>query len=458
MWKDLSLEDKSNIMPLFIKKGIYRLSDIEKLYNQFAEGGDTNPMGYEHQGTVYDDSLKKQGITHLAELPEVTVTGSKPWWQRDIKSAFEGYTEYLPDLVSLVPGAGDIQDVYNAAKDVYNGNYTQAGILGASLLLPNALEKPAKFLANKVGKLSQSLLDRGWKIAEDGFAVSPEGKRFVRNHEGRLVSEQSFMEEMAAKESRQKNVLAPIASKKEAEKKALNMYDKFDDMGMDSFREQIWFQGRPSNGKGAVSEEDLNTWRSHLPEYMKKAKEFKKNGALYQDEQGVWFGKFANGDIQVDPAEYVVAHSDAFKNAGLVYDGSNRMSAMTSHAYNSFLDNGGIGVTTWTTNSAPQALLFQKERTPGRLVSSLVSKNAPTQSIPKQYAKEAREVANGIQTSSNVDYRNTIGDYTLFGQDMQMKVLRGNNGDFNMKHRNIYKGLVPFALGTTSLGLLKDNE
>lgn len=161
MWKDLSLEDKSNILPLFIKKGIYRLSDIEKLYNQFAEGGDTNPMGYEHQGTVYDDSLKKQGITHLAELPEVTITGNKPWWQRDIKSAFEGYTEYLPDLVSLVPGAGDLQDAYNAAKDVYNGNYTQAGILGASLLLPNALEKPAKFLRNRFGKEAVQTVGEG---------------------------------------------------------------------------------------------------------------------------------------------------------------------------------------------------------------------------------------------------------------------------------------------------------
>lgn len=153
MWKDLSLEDKSNIMPLFIKKGIYRLSDIEKLYNQFAEGGDTNPMGYEHQGTVYDDSLKKQGITHLAELPEVTVTGNKPWWQRDIKSAFEGYTEYLPDLVSLVPGAGDIQDVYNAASSLKDGNYSKAAIAGASLLLPNMLERPAKMLLNKAGKI-----------------------------------------------------------------------------------------------------------------------------------------------------------------------------------------------------------------------------------------------------------------------------------------------------------------
>ncbi len=41
---------------------------------------------------------------------------------------------------------------------------------------------------------------------------------------------------------------------------------------------------------------------------------------------------------------------------------------------------------------------------------------------------------------------------------MQMKALKENNENFDMNHKNIYKGLIPFALGTASLGNLKKNE
>lgn len=155
MWKDLTMQQRADLMDIYLNSGIYSLNEMKSHYDsrkKFEDGGDTNSMGYEHRGTIYDDSLRNQGITHVAELPEVTVTGTKPWWQRDIKSAFEGYNEYLPDLVSLVPGAGDLQDAYNAAIEAYNGNYTQAGILGASLMIPNALEAPAKLLRSKFGK------------------------------------------------------------------------------------------------------------------------------------------------------------------------------------------------------------------------------------------------------------------------------------------------------------------
>ncbi len=41
---------------------------------------------------------------------------------------------------------------------------------------------------------------------------------------------------------------------------------------------------------------------------------------------------------------------------------------------------------------------------------------------------------------------------------MQIKSIRGNNGNFDMSNKNIYKGLIPFALGTTTLGYFDNNN
>ena len=66
---------------------------------------------------------------------------------------------------------------------------------------------------------------------------------------------------------------------------------------------------------------------------------------------------------------------------------------------------------------------------------------------PTSYAKEAREVLSGVEYSPNVSYKGTTGNYTVFGQDVPVKVLRGNNGDFSKKYKGIYKMLIPTILG-----------
>lgn len=51
---------------------------------KFTIGTEGENMNYEYRGTIYDDELKNQGITHVAELPEVVVTGKdrRPMYQR----------------------------------------------------------------------------------------------------------------------------------------------------------------------------------------------------------------------------------------------------------------------------------------------------------------------------------------------------------------------------------------
>lgn len=74
-------------------------------------------------------------------LPEIVVNRTDP---RNHRSAFDGNQEYLDDLVSFVPVAGDVNDAINAGIAANNEDYLQAGILGGGLLLPNVLEKPLR--------------------------------------------------------------------------------------------------------------------------------------------------------------------------------------------------------------------------------------------------------------------------------------------------------------------------
>ena len=81
MWKDLSFKERAELIDSWRKEHVLDYSKKIKEYdsagNRFEDGGNTNPMNYDYRGTVYDDELKNQGITHVANLPEVTVTGRR---------------------------------------------------------------------------------------------------------------------------------------------------------------------------------------------------------------------------------------------------------------------------------------------------------------------------------------------------------------------------------------------
>jgi hypothetical protein len=53
--------------------------------------------------------------------------------------------EIAPSVVSFIPGVGDARDAFEASAAAAKGDYTTAGVLGAGLLIPNALEKPYKW-------------------------------------------------------------------------------------------------------------------------------------------------------------------------------------------------------------------------------------------------------------------------------------------------------------------------
>lgn len=74
--------------------------------------------------------------------------------------------------------------------------------------------------------------------------------------------------------------------------------------------------------------------------------------------------------------------------------------------------------------------------------------------MPAQYAREARKHIKGVEFSPNVEYplnSGIKGDYTIFGEDVPVKSLRGNNGDFSKFYKGIYKSIVPITICVENL-------
>ena len=79
-------------------------------------------------------------VTPQSNMDEVVITANKP------KQNQYSELDFAKDVAGFVPILGDAIDIYDASKSLYDGNYSQAALLGAGLLLPNWLEKGGKYL------------------------------------------------------------------------------------------------------------------------------------------------------------------------------------------------------------------------------------------------------------------------------------------------------------------------
>lgn len=95
MWKDLSFKERVELINQWSKEHVLDYAKKKREYDEahrFDDDGDTNPMNYEYMGTVYDDDLKSQGITHVTTpLREVVVTGRDP---NGYRSSYDPLTLY----------------------------------------------------------------------------------------------------------------------------------------------------------------------------------------------------------------------------------------------------------------------------------------------------------------------------------------------------------------------------
>lgn len=165
-WNDLSMADRAMYIKLGVDNGIINLSDIREVYNKYDEGGHKFRLIGEHSGTNYGEfSGKEEALEAMREqgreqvfretLPELVVEAKKPRSLLEQGAAnFEETFGISPrDAAGFVPILGDALDIKDIGDNVKEGNYTEAGIGTAMLLLPNFIEKPLKYAKRGIDEL-----------------------------------------------------------------------------------------------------------------------------------------------------------------------------------------------------------------------------------------------------------------------------------------------------------------
>lgn len=311
--------------------------------------------------------------------------------------------------------------------------------------------------------LNENMRKAGWTLTRDGYAVNPKVSGYFEYVNGKWqpfgqAAKINITKAQVAKA--QTKEMAQIAEFKAKEKVAQQNLAELEKMGFYNFQPKTWFKDRDwmNGAPGAVTKEDVAIWKSHLPEYLNIAKKI-TGKSLYKDKSGRWIGKFANGDMDVVPEEYIVAHSKAFKNAGLHYDGHRWHSGMSKENFNNLLHNGGIGVHNWTSNTNNVTKTYGEavnmvgkgrnekliQSPPNAHSNNFYGKNDPI----KLYVDDNYDATHFTRYFD--DGSGAFGETKVFSPQTQIKALRGNNGNFNMKILNPFKSLAGPVLGGTTL-------
>lgn len=361
--------------------------------------------------------------------------------------------DFFAAFVPVIGEAQDVQDFAHAAKDK---NFGGMALASMGLLIPGLtggqFRKLAKFGDDAIGGgikkimnevLPDTLKSKGWKTASDGAFVNPQGRRFIR-YDGKLTAEDSIKDIIDSKKRQVRQT-----AEREALKKQTKTLKKLEDMGFKEFNPKLWFAGRHD-----VSAEDIKTFTSHFDEYLDIAKKV-KDKTLVERSDG-WYGLFGSTWKKVSPEDYIVSLSSSFKKSGLEWDGITRYNALRREAYNAM--KSGEDVANWTTTNGAQGAIFAVERNNGPLLRNIVgkdSKHAHRTLDKSQAYQELNSKLPGVtEFNGAIEYGTNPatggkhkGLWKIFGSDMRVKAIRGNNGNFDMSRAHPYLGIIPPVIG-----------
>ena len=204
--------------------------------------------------------------------------------------------------------------------------------------------------------------------------------------------------------------------------------------------------GRMANKAIKASDYDIARYRSHIPEYIDLAKSLQKSGDLVQKEKH-WYGKFGDQLKPVNPRDYIVSKSNAFKKAGLYWDGETFRSGMSNSQMYKLRRNGGIGAENWTNNNPLSTGRY------GDLQPDLVTTPGEVKPLVRSAHPSANNWYGGGHMGDFVQpdkgttvFENYWDDFSqqqinktkVIPRNKKVKSLKGNNGDFNMDDPDIF--------------------
>ena len=333
------------------------------------------------------------------------------------------------------------------------GKYTKFGNKEYRLS-PNALGTNGGIPESR--GLSEALQAKGWTIGDDGIILSPEGKHFIRNAEGKLQSESSLNISNKVKADK----AAEIARIKEQENLKKKILSEFEDNNITGFSTEEWKAAR----KGfKTTDSQVAEYESHLPEYYDIFKTLTKNSQLIKDN-GKWLGQVDGQMTPVNPRQYIISQSKNFQENGWKYDGYDRGMAVypgnegegIRHDVETVQKTGGIGLPDWVTTNKSQQSLFSHQRNNGPILRGVVSTRInPDRIIPKAYAHEANNNKyKGITDfDAPIPYKEEKGIWRIYGPDMQIKAIDGNTGTFRRSNPDPLSTLLLPTFGLSLLPL-----
>lgn len=405
----------------------------------------------------------------------------------------------LDFLAGFIPGVGEAQDAHDFYHAAKRGDVMQAGLFSLGLLLPGLTGGQIKRFVGALGELSPALKAKGWRLADDGESfINPKGVSFMRNSEGKLMSEESLANEIKTKTAQDKILKEKVNAKSNIKKFDEIAYNFADETGF-FFDTKSWQAGIPKsmqltpkqlqdyvtktgptiinhfktlikNGKQANPKTyalrgKKGAWEAYFPESLslkgKYGEQYKAGWRPVSNQEAELYliqtspnaaGKFEITGITMHRGVKQEALDDFKKGAPQQWYSSNVANSPTYSGTNG-LRFFGAPVKTNKTNI--------KTITNSRANPHSNSWHAEGQDPIGQYIDGNSHSINISEVPLVDDMSKLKGFYTVLGNDVQVKALKGGTGWFDLSNPNPLMQLsIPLGI-SSMVGLKafsKDNE
>lgn len=416
----------------------------------------------------------------------------------DIVKHYREKHPWLDSIAGFIPGVGEAQDIQDLAYAVKDKDWLTAGISLAGVLIPGLTGgQMTKLYKALKPKLSKALLDKGWKIADNGVTIlDPKGGRWRQaqiNGERKLQREENFLKDKASEEQKLKDQETKASNERKLKQKIKKFNDTAEEFGKRtgfySFNTEAWQAGIPKSAR--MNQEQLELYidkgapaiMKHYDTLINNGKKANPNGpalrrtadgkyqAYYETGlalKGKWANKYRAGwrDVSNLEAELYLIETSPNAAGKFVQTGIPMYRGISSAMIPEFLSysrvqpwyNSNIANASHYTGKNGLAFFGAPIRTPETKVF-ITGQSNPNSTLQHWRMTDSDDSMSGYVTggkgSINISeipvidemvkgvYKDqTRGFATLLGEGVRVKALKGGTGLFDLSQMNplLYNG------------------